>query len=263
MRSATSRLCSTIESVTPTQPLPVGQRPILPGLRSPSRSFLNRAHPSAHRSHDRPRRSRGSTQPVAAPFRTCTRLRASQAHDTPPCGGDREGDAIDSRSRRNTHRRHLAPVTDIRSRRTVCRPGSTTNAEALAGLAPGTAAPPKRRDDRIPDVDEIPRPISRETSRSPRSPEPDRSQVSGRHTSGEPEGVSQYQKSLSGAEVHDAVVRPATRLPGARSGPASPTFMGFVTSKSAPRSVPRSATGSPGACPTQVHTPCQVSLRIR
>jgi hypothetical protein len=70
--------------------------------------------------------------------------------------------------------------------------------------------------------------------------------------SSEPEGASQYQKSLSGAEVHDAVVRPATRLPGARSGPASPTFMGFVTSKSAPRSVPRSATGSPGACPTQV-----------
>jgi hypothetical protein len=61
----TSRLCSAIESVTPSRPFPAGRRPILPGLRSPSRAFLSaREHPPpAHR----------------------RRIRNSPRGDRPPC----------------------------------------------------------------------------------------------------------------------------------------------------------------------------------
>jgi hypothetical protein len=66
-----SRLSSTVESVTPIRPLPAGGCPILPGLRSPSRSFPEAREPprSLALAPYRPRNSKNPRR-TGAPFRT-------------------------------------------------------------------------------------------------------------------------------------------------------------------------------------------------
>jgi len=71
MGASASRLCSAVEFRDAIRPLPAGGRPILPGLRSPSRSFPEaREHPcSLALALHRPCNSK-STPRAGAPFRT-------------------------------------------------------------------------------------------------------------------------------------------------------------------------------------------------
>ena len=162
--ASASRPCSAVESVTSARSLPTERRPLLPGLRSPSRSFLTTRHNPrlARRTESLPpfpkeprsrlgssvslqtsvRSRRNATDREAQP--TPKRWRASHRGDGAAVKRRRPGSAVRTISLRRlvrlfTHRanpigKKTASTESIRSRSSRCSPAG---AHRLPGLRCG------------------------------------------------------------------------------------------------------------------------------